>query len=191
MNESFAAQSSGAALLKASRRFCGWTSRSAKRTDDGGYRKLMRHSTGGPLFCSSGVVGPEKHVDAENRSGAVESIRAHGYPPSASDELNFFNQPGDGDEDDGTNEGDDDGTDDAGARQDAEPAKQPATNKAAENAEKDVHQHAVAAAFHDDTREPARYEAHKDRDEESHFVSSFEDRIWSELGKIRTQFSRQ
>src|SRR5579859_2205318 len=73
-----------------------------------------------------------------------------GNEPSGS-----FQKASDPDEDDGADESNNDRANHSSSRPDSQAPKDPATQEAAKDAEKDVHDDAVAATLHDESREPA------------------------------------
>src|SRR5579864_4277039 len=76
-------------------------------------------------------------------------------------ESGFLEQPGKPDQEDGTDDRDNDGPDEA-SRVNAEQTHQPAANHSADDAEDNVHNRAVTAAFHDLAGSPACDKAHND-----------------------------
>src|SRR5580704_16541817 len=77
---------------------------------------------------------------------------------SGKEALGSLQDAGNPDEDDSANKGNDDRADHSPGtpgRQNSQSAEQPAAKPATDNAEKDVHDNAVATALHDESGEPA------------------------------------
>jgi hypothetical protein len=69
--------------------------------------------------------------------------------------LGSFQDAGDPDEDDSADKGDDDRANHSAGRPNVQSAEEPAAKPTAYNAEKDVHDDAVAATFHHQSCEPS------------------------------------